>query len=455
MATGIISSTLAPQPRPTPPTEPPAKIAAALIAASRGPAGVDTGKLAARVAALDPRDPSTAPVRAAVNAALTPVDRGRLLAALDRATADISVRLKDGTTVVADRDGSSANGKTLAALRDSSDPKERAQFRSVISTYGSIPAAEAALFGPRPAQVAAVPVPAPRPTPPAPPAAAGVSQEGVGSFFEGVFAGDFSDNSSWSKVGGQVVTGFIPIAGQVADVRDIAANVNNIREGKPGGWFGLGTAVIGIVPGFGDAAKAALRGGGKVAGAGAEVAEQVARHGDEVGGAVADATKVTDEAAATAKTDAPAAAKVGDGFDELAAAIPLNVGHVLEGEVRVKAGGQLKAVGFHHRPTGADPSSARMTGMTDAPDVNGVYRGRVEVLSPATGQWVAKQAQSSFFPDRLSSTQIETAIRHAYADALRRGAVSGNGFEGASGLGFQIKGYIQNGAIDTAFPIRQ
>jgi hypothetical protein len=283
MATGIISSTLALQPRPTPPTEPPARVAAALIAASRGPAGVDMGKLAAKVAALDPRDPATAPVRAAVNAALAPVDRGRLAAALDRATADISVRLKDGAVVVADRDASNAAAKTLAAYRDSADPKDRAVFRSVIATYGSIPAAEAALFGPRPAQVASTPS-----TPPVPaPAAGPANKEGVGAFFEGALAGDLSDNNSWSKVGGQVAMGFVPVAGQIADIRDIGANIDNIREGKPGGWFGLGTAAIGIIPGVGDAAKAALRGGGKVAEAGAEVAEQVAKRGDEVAGGVA------------------------------------------------------------------------------------------------------------------------------------------------------------------------
>ncbi|WP_375402677.1 DNA/RNA non-specific endonuclease [uncultured Sphingomonas sp.] len=292
MAIGMISAVLASSARPAPPPEPPAKVAAALIAASRGPSGLDTGKLAARVAALDPRDPATAPVRAAVNAALTPVDRGRLAAALDRATADVSVRLKDGGVVVADRDASSANAKTLAAYRDSADPKERAVFRSVIATYGSIPAAEAALFGPRPAQVASIatpsiqPFPTPRPTPPTL-AAGPANQEGVGAFFEGALAGDLSDNSSWSKVGGQVAMGFVPIAGQIADLRDIGANIHNIGEGKPGGWFGLGTAMIGIVPGVGDAAKAALRGGGKVAEAGAEVAEQVAKHGDEATGGAA------------------------------------------------------------------------------------------------------------------------------------------------------------------------
>jgi hypothetical protein len=279
MATGIISSTLALQPRPTPPTEPPAKIAAALIAASRGPAGIDIAKLAARVAALDPRDPATATVRTAVDRALpSSVERGRLAAALDRATADVSVRLKDGTTVVADRDASSAEGKTLAAYRDSADPKDRAVFRSVIATYGSILAAEAALFGPRPAKAAATPS---APSAPAP-AAGPANKEGVGAFFEGALAGDLSDNNSWSKIGGQVAMGFVPVAGQIADIRDIGANINNIREGKPGGWFGLGTAAIGIIPG-GDAIKLALR-GGKAVEAGAEVAEQAVKHGDEAAG---------------------------------------------------------------------------------------------------------------------------------------------------------------------------
>jgi len=282
--------------------------AEALIAASRGPGGVDIAHLAGALRGLDTRDPATATTRAAVEARLSRVEQGQLGAALATRPGgmgpDVTVTLKDGTRVTADRDSSSPAGRTLAELRDSADPKHRALFRSVMRTYGSIPAAEAVLFATPAAASAspatsggvAVPLEA-SPAPAARPRPATVSSapdaEGVGSFFEGVAQGDFSDNDSWSKIAGQVVTGFVPIAGQIADARDIAANVGHVWNGRSGGWVGLGTAMIGVVPGVGDAAKAALRGGGKTAEAGVEVAEQVTKNADEAAqaaGAVRTAT---------------------------------------------------------------------------------------------------------------------------------------------------------------------
>lgn len=104
------------------------------------------------------------------------------------------------------------------------------------------------------------------------------SQEGVGSFFEGAFAGDFSGNDSWSKTGGQVAVGFVPIAGQIADARDTAAAIGQIWNGQDGGWFNLGAAAIGWVPGVGDAIKAGMRGGDKIVSEGAQAA---VRNSDE------------------------------------------------------------------------------------------------------------------------------------------------------------------------------
>jgi DNA/RNA non-specific endonuclease len=118
------------------------------------------------------------------------------------------------------------------------------------------------------------------PAPPAtkPPA----SSEGVGSFVEGAIKGDFSDNKSWSATAGQVVMGFVPIAGQIADARDTAAAIGQVWRGEDGGWLNLGTAAIGWVPGIGDGIKAGIRGGRKIGDAATEVGQQVARNGDEV-----------------------------------------------------------------------------------------------------------------------------------------------------------------------------
>jgi LysM repeat protein len=104
------------------------------------------------------------------------------------------------------------------------------------------------------------------------------SLEGWGSFWEGVFYGDFAQNDSWSAIAGQVVLGLVPYAGQAADLRDTLAAFDQVREGQPGSWITLLAAGVGWVPGAGDGLKAAIRGGRKAAGeALEEVAEQAAR----------------------------------------------------------------------------------------------------------------------------------------------------------------------------------
>ena len=83
--------------------------------------------------------------------------------------------------------------------------------------------------------------------------------EGLDSFCEGMIMGDFSDNPTWSKLAGQLVTGVIPVVGQVADARDTAAAVYDIYEGKQGGWVNLGLTLVAWVPLVGDAVKAGTR----------------------------------------------------------------------------------------------------------------------------------------------------------------------------------------------------
>jgi hypothetical protein len=130
------------------------------------------------------------------------------------------------------------------------------------------------------------------------------SKEGIGSFVEGAVKGDFGDNDSWSATAGQVALGFVPILGQIADARDTAAAFGKVLKGEEGAWLNLGASLVGWVPGVGDAAKAAIRGGKKAIDASAEVAQAAARKGGEVvdnaGGkgadAVADAAKGTEVA---------------------------------------------------------------------------------------------------------------------------------------------------------------
>jgi hypothetical protein len=107
------------------------------------------------------------------------------------------------------------------------------------------------------------------------------NSEGIGSFVEGAVLGNFSDNHSWSATGGQVVVGLIPVVGQIADARDTIASVGQVLRGEDGGWLNLGASIVGWVPGIGDAAKAAIRGGGNLADAGVDVGKTVARNADE------------------------------------------------------------------------------------------------------------------------------------------------------------------------------
>ena len=57
-------------------------------------------------------------------------------------------------------------------------------------------------------------------------------------------------------------------------------------QGKDGAWGNLGLAAVAWVPGVGDLAKGAIRGGEKALDAGSEVAQQATRHSDEIADAV-------------------------------------------------------------------------------------------------------------------------------------------------------------------------
>ncbi|WP_306909829.1 EndoU domain-containing protein [Arthrobacter sp. B3I9] len=80
---------------------------------------------------------------------------------------------------------------------------------------------------------------------------------------EGAVLGDFKENpSGWNTIG-QIATGFIPYAGQVADARDTIASLRKMSQGgwkNPGEWVNLGLTLIGWVPGIGDIIKGVGRG---------------------------------------------------------------------------------------------------------------------------------------------------------------------------------------------------
>jgi Bacterial EndoU nuclease len=126
---------------------------------------------------------------------------------------------------------------------------------------------------------------------------------------------------------------------------------------------------------------------------------------------------------------------------------PINLAHIDYGEIN-RLG---EAVGYHHRLNGVDPPGARVQRIVQPPDASGIYRARVALRDPATGAWIDKKGPSTFFPDALSDDEVIEAVLAAFQGGHRRGDGQ---FIGASGRGFAIEGWYQNGRINAAYPLR-
>lgn len=127
--------------------------------------------------------------------------------------------------------------------------------------------------------------------------ALGSDEEGdvARSFARGAFLGDFGEDDSWAALGGQTVVGFIPVVGQIADLRDLAAALRATARGEPGAHVQLGAAILGVVPGL-DFLKAARVADRRVLRAASEELGEVAESGMKHA-----AKKLSKEAIATAK----------------------------------------------------------------------------------------------------------------------------------------------------------
>ncbi len=126
---------------------------------------------------------------------------------------------------------------------------------------------------------------------------------------------------------------------------------------------------------------------------------------------------------------------------------PIDFVHIETGEINRYG----EAVGYHHRPNGVDPPGARVLRIVQPPDADGVYRARVAVRDPASGEWIDKRAASTFFPDAMSDEQVIQAVLAAFHD----GRVRRDGrFLGDSRRGFAIEGWYQSGRIAAAYPLR-
>jgi hypothetical protein len=126
---------------------------------------------------------------------------------------------------------------------------------------------------------------------------------------------------------------------------------------------------------------------------------------------------------------------------------PINIANIQTGAINRRG----EAVGYHHRPNGVYPPSARVLKILQPADTNGVYRARVALRDPETGAWIDKRASSTFFPDAMSDDEVVEAVLAAF----HHGQIRGDGeFSGDSGYGFAIEGWYQRGRINAAYPMR-
>jgi len=81
----------------------------------------------------------------------------------------------------------------------------------------------------------------------------------------------------------------------------------------------------------------------------------------------------------------------------------------------------------------------------------GIYQALVEIRNQQTGEWVSKDAASTFFPDEWAEADVVLAIEEAAANKTDIGT---NGWEGTAKSGIRIRGYADtSGKVIAAFPL--
>ncbi|HEY2739620.1 MAG TPA: EndoU domain-containing protein [Thermoanaerobaculia bacterium] len=137
----------------------------------------------------------------------------------------------------------------------------------------------------------------------------------------------------------------------------------------------------------------------------------------------------------------------GDRVEWSATDPPVNMTHIFNGQINKRG----KPVGFHSRPGGTNPATARVVRVLDGPNRAGVYTADVEIRDG--NQWLGKN--STLYPDAMSREEVITAVLNAFHSRSGGSGGGGEKFRGPSGRGFTIEGYFQNGRINSAYPIYQ
>ena len=113
--------------------------------------------------------------------------------------------------------------------------------------------------------------------------------------------------------------------------------------------------------------------------------------------------------------------------------------------------GTRRATGYHLE---SSTKNARVIESTrSAPDRNGIYCGRVEILDPKSGRWLEKEAESTFFPDSYSKNDVRRAIHEAFADAIE---VDDGVFQGVTKRGIRVRLIVDDVTpVLTAYPLKE
>ncbi|MCD0483388.1 EndoU domain-containing protein [Streptacidiphilus sp. ASG 303] len=128
------------------------------------------------------------------------------------------------------------------------------------------------------------------------------------------------------------------------------------------------------------------------------------------------------------------------------------VNHVIKGEIKYRADGKPKVVGYHLRPGGKDRPGVKVPKIDDRDNRTGLTRGNVWMRDPRTGEWVMKLRKSTFFPDTWSEKDAARAIRKAFENSTVVDPAK-NMWEGEY-KGIIIQGYYDpvTGDAITAYP---
>ncbi|EPN1725731.1 EndoU domain-containing protein [Cronobacter turicensis] len=127
----------------------------------------------------------------------------------------------------------------------------------------------------------------------------------------------------------------------------------------------------------------------------------------------------------------------------------IRMDHILNGEVKTLKDGTKVGSGGHY----IRDSNIKIDKVTSDPDSTGVSKGYISVRDSATGQWVNKKAETTFFPEQWSKRQTAQEIESAFKNSER--IPNTEMWSGKSSSGVKIQDYYgkPDGTGATAWPV--